>query len=202
MQTILKFFLPATLLILGGCGISELTYQNNKLALQVDKTHLEFNGKSLYRHRDSFGNLYLTQEMIRLKSGDQVAYEKVTLDPLYEFNLIPLQTIQVLFNTRSIDQIYFKSSFYLLQLTLEDGRVLNMALDLSDDQTMSYVYGMPTSSLEKMLKRLDPQMRPKPMTDYVVTIPHNSHTFLSHWSVQIVQLTPLLTPLRYLSGVL
>ncbi len=202
MQMILKLLLPITLLFLGGCNVSELSYRNNTLALQVDKNHLEFNGKTLYQHRDSFGNLYLTQEMIRLKNGDQVAYEKVVLDPLYEFNLIPLQTIQVLFNTRIIDQIYFKSSFYLLQLTLKDGKVLNMALDLSDDQTMSYVYGMPTSSLKKMLKKLDPQMTPKTMTDHVITIPQNSHAFLSHWSVQIVQLTPLLTPLRYLSGVL
>ena len=200
MHTLSKLLLVIALFVLGGCGMSELSYRNNTLTAQVDKKYLNISGQTLYRHKDSFGNLYLTQEMIRLRNGEQIAYEKVTLDPLYEFNLIPLQTIQVLFNTKSINQIYFKSSFYLLQLTLQDGRVLNMVLNLFDDQTMSYAYGMSTSSLKKMLKELNPQARPGPMAESVVTIPKNSHIFLSHWSVQIVQLTPLLTPLRYLGG--
>ena len=199
-MTIAKYLLPALLLILGGCDkVSDLSYRKGELTLQVDSQHLQVSGRPIYHRRDSFGNLYLTQEMLKLKNGKQVAYERVTTDPLYEFNLIPLQTIQVLFDTRKIHTLYYKSSFYLLQLILRDGRVLNMALEQFDDQRMTFVYGMPTSQMKRLLGELGVQAS-RPMIENVITIPAGNHTFLSHWSVQVVQLTPLITPLRYLRG--
>jgi hypothetical protein len=70
-----------------------------------------------------------------------------------------------------------------------------------DDQRLTFIYGMPTSQMRKMLRELDaPDLR-SPMVERVITVPKNSHMFLSHWSVQLVQLTPLITPLRYNMGI-
>jgi hypothetical protein len=200
MRTIAKILLPAALLLLGGCKISDLSYQKGLLSIQVDDKHLRIDGRPSYRHTDNFGNLYLEQEMLRLKNGDQVAYERATTDPLYEFNLIPIQTIKVVFNARKVNVIYFKSSFYLAQLILWNGSVLNLAMEQFDDQRLTFIYGMPTSQMRKLLRELDPQATQKPMIERVVTVPRNSHHFLSQWSVQMVQLTPLITPLRYNRG--
>jgi len=203
MHIIAKFLLPAALLLLGGCNkISDLSYQKGVLSLQVNKKHLQISGRPLYRHTDNFGNLYLTREMLKLDNGNLVAYERARTDQLYEFNLPPLQTIRIVFDARDIRVVYLKSSFYLLQLILQNGSVLNMALEQFDDQRLTLVYGMPTSQMKKLFKELNPQVAVPPMMENAVTIPPGSHLFLSHWSVPMVQLTPLITPLRYNSGFL
>lgn len=200
MHTIAKIVLLSTLLLLGGCKMSDLSYQKGHLSIQVNDKHLQISGRPTFRHTDSFGNLYLTQEMLRLKNGNQVAYERASTDLLYEFNLTPVQTIKALFHARSVNVIYFQSSFYLAQLILWDGGVLNLAMEQFDDQRLTFVYGMPTSQMRKLLRELDAPDVQSPMIERVITLPKNSHTFLTHWSVQLVQLTPLITPLRYNMG--
>ena len=200
MHTIAKILLLSALLLLGGCKMSDLSYQKGHLTLQVDDKHLHIDGRPTYRQTNSFGNLYLTQEMLKLKNGNQLAYERATTDPLYEFNLTPLQTIKVIFNARRVNVIYYKSSFHLVQLILWDGSALNVAMEQFDDQRLTFVYGMPTSQMRKLLRELDPHAAQVPMAERVITLAKNSHSFLSHWSVQMVQLTPLITPLRYNMG--
>jgi len=200
MHSIAKIVLPAALLLLGGCQISDLSYQKGLLSIQVDDKHLGIEGRPSYRRTDNFGNLYLVQEMLRLKNGGQVAYERAMTDPLYEFNLLPIQTIKIVFDARQVNVIYFKSSFYLTQLILRNGSVLNLAMEQFDDQRLTFIYGMPTSEMRKMLRQLDPQAVGRPMMERVITLPKDSHHFLSRWSVQMVQLTPLITPLRYNRG--
>jgi len=201
MRTIVKYLLLALLLLLGGCNkVSDISYQKGNLTIQVNDKHLHIEGRPTYRRTDSFGNLYLVQEMLRLENGYQVAYERADTDPLYEFNLTPVQTIKAVFDARSVNVIYFKSSFYLAQLILRDGSVLNLAMEQFDDQRLTFVYGMPTSQMRKMLKELDAPGLRIPMVERVITVPKNSHIFLTHWSVQLVQLTPLITPLRYNMG--
>ena len=200
MHTIAKLLLLPVLLLLGGCNMSDLSYQKGHLTIQVNDKHLQISGRPSYRQTNSFGNLYLTQEMLRLKNGSQVAYERASTDPLYEFNLTPVQTIKAVFDARRVNVIYFKSSFYLAQLILWDGSVLNLVMEQFDDQRLTFVYGMPTSQMRKLLMDLDAPDILSPMAERVITLPKNSHTFLSRWSVQLVQLTPLITPLRYNMG--
>jgi hypothetical protein len=190
------------LALLGGCRSANLTYQGGALDVQIDTSRLTLGGTPIYHRKDSFGNLYLTQVMLRLQNGTQIAYERAETDPLYEFNLSPSQTIRALFDGRQIRLLYYKSSMSMAQMLLSDGRVLNIVFEQFDDQRLTFIYGMPTSQMRTLIATFDPQAAKQPMHEHVVTIPVGSHGFLSHWSVQKVQLTPLITPLRYNYGLL
>lgn len=202
MYTIAKFLLPLALLaVLGGCKMADFSYTQGKLSLQVDNNHLNVNGSTIKSHRDSFGNLYLTQETIKLKDGSVVVYERLKTDDLYEFNLIPSQTIRSVFDTRQVIPIYNKSSFYLFQLVLRDGRVLNVAAEEFDDQRLTLVYGMSNAQFRNIQKQLDPQVATRPLIEGVITLPEGRGAIFSRWSTRKVQLVPLITPVRYLFGV-
>ena len=201
MSTLVKFLLLFALLaVLGGCKMADLSYTEGKLSLQVDNNHLSVNGSTIKSHKDSFGNLYLDQKTIKLKDGSIVVYERVRTDNLYEFNLIPLQTIHSVFDAHRVISIYNKSSFYLFQLVLRDGRILNVAAEEFDDQRLTLVYGFSNAQLRNILKQLDPRAVQKPLIEKVITLPEGRGAIYSKWSVQKVQFVPLITPVRYIYG--
>jgi hypothetical protein len=201
MNTIVKFLLPVALFILlGGCRMADLSYGKGEISLQVDEKYMTVKGTTLSRHMDNFGKLFLVQKVVKLKSGNIVVYERARTDDLFEFNLTPIQTIKVIFDARNVISVYYKSSFHLLQLILSDGRVLNIAVEQFDDQRLSFVYGMSTKQFRSILKRLDPQAAGIPLIEKVIILPQGSSAILSRWSVQKVQLVPLIIPLRYLFG--
>jgi len=201
MRTIAKtLFAVALLAILSGCQTSDLSYAQGEFSLQVNQNHLKVNGTTLSSHNDSFSNLYLRQEIIKLKDASIVVYERAKTDDLYEFNLLPMQTIRILFDAYKINVIYFKSSFYLIQMILRDGRILNMAVEQFDDQQLSFVYGMNNTQLRNIQKQLDPQSTQKPLTEKVITLPAGNGAIFSRWSVRKVQFVPLITPIRYIYG--
>ena len=151
MKTVAKILFPIALLaILSGCKTADLSYAQGVLSLQVDNNHLNVNGTTLSSRNDSFGNLYLRQNMIKLKDGSIVVYERLMTDNLYEFNLIPLQTIHSVFDARRVISIWNKSSFYLFQLVLRDGRILNVAAEEFDDQRLTLVYGFSNTQLRNI----------------------------------------------------
>ena len=201
MSTLVKYLLLFALLaILSGCNTSELSYAQGKLSLQVDNNHLKVSGTTLSSRNDSFGNLYLRQDMIKLKDGSIVVYERAKTDDQYEFNLIPVQTIQSLFDARKVIPIYYKSSFSLLQLILIDGRVLNVVAEQLDDQQLTLIYGMSNTQLINIQKQLDPQAAQKPLIGSVITLPQDNGAIFSRWSTRKVQFVPLITPVRYIFG--
>lgn len=188
------------LVLLGGCKTADLSYKKGEFSLQVDEKHMKVNGTTLSRHTNSFGKLFLVQDIVKLKNGSIVTYERASTDDLFEFNLTPIQTIKVIFDARNVISVYYKSSFLLLQLILNDGRVLNIAVEQFDDQRLSFVYGMSTEQFRKILKRLDPEAAKKPLIEKVIRLPRGSGAILSRWSIQKVQLVPLITPVRYIFG--
>ena len=201
MKRISRFLLPiAFMAIFSGCKTASLSYAQGELSLQVNQNHLTVNGTTLSSRDDSFGNLYLRQEIIKLKDASIVVYERARTDDLYEFNLLPMQTIRILFDAYKINVIYFKSSFYLIQMILRDGRILNMAVEQFDDQQLSFVYGMNNSQLRNIQKQLDPQATQKPLIEKVITLPAGNGAIFSRWSVRKVQFVPLITPVRYIYG--
>ncbi len=201
MKRISRFLLPiAFMAIFSGCKTASLSYAQGELSLQVNQNHLTVNGTTLSSRDDSFGNLYLRQEIIKLKDASIVVYERARTDDLYEFNLLPMQTIRILFDAYKINVIYFKSSFYLIQMILRDGRILNMAVEQFDDQQLSFVYGMNNAQLRNIQKQLDPQATQKPLIEKVITLPAGNGAIFSRWSVRKVQFVPLITPVRYIYG--
>lgn len=201
MRRVARFLLPIALLaVLSGCKTASLSYAQGELSLQVNQNHLKVNGTTLSSRNDSFGNLYLRQKIIKLKDGSTVVYERARTDDLYEFNLLPMQTVRILFDAYKMNIIYSKSSFYLVQMILRDGRTLNIAVEQFDDQQLSFVYGMNNAQFRNMLTQLDPQATQKPLIEEVTTLPVGNGAIFSRWSVRKVQFVPLITPVRYVFG--
>jgi len=196
MNRAVKFlFSVIFLLILSACSTTDLSYKNNKLALQVDGKHLQVNGTLLGRYKDNFSNLYLSYEVLKLDAGNIIVYEKARTDSSYEFNFTTRRTIQIVFDAVNIRQIYFSSSFYILQLTLQDGRTLNTVVEQLEDQSLNLAYGMSNKQVNDLLKQLNAKAF-GPLKQNVITINDPKRAILSRWTTKKVHFAPLIVPLR------
>ena len=194
-----KFLFSVTVLVfLSACSTTDLSYKNNQLALQVDGKHLQVNGTSLGRHQDNFSNLYLAYEVLQLDAGNIVVYEKGRTDSSYEFNFTTRRTIQIVFDAIDVRQIYFSSSFYILQLTLQDGRTLNAVVEQLEDQSLNLAYGMSNKQVNGLLKQLNAKAL-RPLKQNVISIKNPQRAILSRWTTQKVNFIPLIVPLRVFS---
>ncbi len=200
VNTLKILFSTLILLSITGCQMSQLSYKNGELGLQIDNNHINAKGTTLYHHTDNYANLFLSQRVLRLNNGSIVTYEEARTDSLYEFNLVPRLTIKAVFEAREVRQVYFKSSFYLIQLILQDGSVLNIAAEQFDDQRLAYVYGMSTGELRKLLKQLGASA-PYPLIENVRTLRNNQSALLSRWNTKKINFIPLVEPVRYIFGV-
>ncbi len=192
-------FTTTAVLIVSGCSISNLNYDNKHLTLQVDKKYLQLHGTLLKQHRDSFRSLYLTQKVLRLDEGDLVVYEDARTDMLYEFEPTTMRSIKVIFEAKSVIRVYAKSHLYAYQLILKDGRLLNIVAQQDDSQRLRFVYGLSTVQLNKMLKQLDLDARGA-YYKQVIGIKDTHHAILSKWNVQKVHFEPLVVPLARMQG--
>jgi len=199
MYRTVKFLFSVTVLVfLSACSTTDLSYKNNQLALQVDGKHLQVNGTSLGRHQDNFSNLYLAYEVLQLDAGNIVVYEKGRTDSSYEFNFTTRRTIQIVFDAIDVRQIYFSSSFYILQLTLQDGRTLNAVVEQLEDQSLNLAYGMSNKQVNGLLKQLNAKAL-RPLKQNVISIKNPQRAILSRWTTQKVNFIPLIVPLRVFS---
>jgi len=180
---------------LSACSTTDLSYKNNKLALQIDGKYLQVNSTPLERHQDNFSNLYLSYEVLKLDAGNLVVYEKARTDSSYEFNFPTLTTIRIVFDTREIRKIYFSSSFYILQLTLQDGRTLNTIVEQLEDQSLNLAYGMSNKQVNNLLRQLDARAF-VPLKQNVISIKDPKRAILSRWTTKKVHFAPLIVPLR------
>ncbi len=183
--------------MLSACSTTDLAYKNNKLALQVDGKHLQVNGTSLGRQQDNFSSLYLAYEILQLDAGNIVVYEKARTDNRYQFNFTAMQTIQIVFDAIEVRKVYFSSSFYILQLTLQDGRILNTIVEQLEDQSMNIAYGMSNKQVNDLLRQLDAKAL-RPLKQNVIAIQNPQAAIFSRWTMKKVDFIPLIVPVRLL----
>jgi hypothetical protein len=200
MKKITKLLFAATVtLMISGCGMSNLSYDNKQLTLQVEKAFLQLDGILLKQRRDNFSSLYLTQKVLRLNEGNLVVYEDASTDILYEFEPTTTRSIQIIFEAKSIIRVYAKSHLYAYQLILKDGRILNVVAQQNESQQLRFVYGMNTDQLNKMLKQLDPDAKGA-YYKQVIRLQDEHHAIFSKWDVQKIHFVPLVVPLPRLMG--
>jgi hypothetical protein len=193
------YILILLLALLGGCSMANLTYDGEQLVMQIDEKQLSVNGTPISSFQDNYNNLYLFRESLRLDDGTVVIYEDARTDIFYEYNFGTSRTIRAIFDAKKVKELYSKSFFYIFQVLLKDGRTLNVAAQLHDDQRLSFVYGMSNKHIKNLLKHLDAKAK-KPITPEVITADNEKAVLLSKWSTQMVHFTPLITPARHLRG--
>ena len=190
-------FSVMALLILSACSTTDLAYKNNKLALQVDDKHLQVNGTSLGHHQNNFSSLYLRHEILQLDAGNIVVYEKARTDNRFQFNFTTMRTIQIVFDAIEVRKVYFSSSFYILQLTLQNGRTLNTIVEQLEDQSLNLAYGMSNKQVNDLLRQLDAKAI-RPLKQNVITIQNPQAAIYSRWTMKKVDFIPLIIPVRLL----
>jgi hypothetical protein len=196
MKRVINFlFLFALLFVLGGCSTTDLSYNNSALVLQVDSQSLHLNASNLGERRENFGNLYLSYKVLQLDDGNKVVYEKARTDSSYEFNFQTLTTIQIVFDAIQIREIYFSNSFYVLQLTLQDGRVLNTIVEQLEDQSLNIVYGLSNKQINNLLNQLGVDGF-RALRKNVIKIQSVNSSIYSNWTTKKVHFVPLIVPIR------
>jgi hypothetical protein len=194
-KTVKFLFFVMALIFLTACSTTDLSYKNSTLALQVDGKHLQVNGTPLGRHQENFSNLYLAYEVLKLDAGNIIVYEKARTDSSYEFNFTTRRTIQIVFDAIDMREIYFSSSFYILQLTLQDGRTLNTVVEQLEDQSLNLAYGMSNKQVKDLLNQLNAKAF-RPLKQNVISIRNSKRAILSRWTTKKVHFIPLIVPLR------
>ncbi len=196
MHISIKFlFLIVILAILNSCSTTDLSYKNNKLVLQVDEKYLQVNARSLGHHQNNFNSLYLTHNLLQLDAGNLVVYEKARTDNRYEFNFQAMTTIQIVFDAIEIRKVYFSSSFYILQIVLQDGRVLNTIVEQLEDQSMNIAYGMSNKQISNLLRQLGSDTV-NLINQNIIIIKKSQNAILSRWTTRKVHFVPLIVPIR------
>jgi len=152
-------------------------------------------GTSLGQHRENFSNLFLSYKVLKLDAGNIVVYEKARTDSRYEFNFPTMTTIQVVFDAIEVKKVYFSSSFYILQLTLQNGKTLNTIVEQLEDQSLNLAYGMSNKQISDLLRQLNAQAF-RPLTQNVISIKNVNNAILSRWTTKKVNFTPLIVPIR------
>ena len=200
IKKITKTLLAAVaMLIISGCGVSNLSYNNKQLTLQVEKGHIQLDGALLNEQLYNFNSLYINQKILRLDEGNLVVYEDARTDLLYEFDPPTTRSIKIIFEARKVIRVYSKSLLFAYQLILQDGRILNVIAQQDDSQYLRLVYGMSTVQLNKMLKQVDPDAE-EAYYKQVVIIRDKQHAIFSKWDIQKIHFVPLVIPLRLFMG--
>ena len=186
-------------LIVNGCGMSNLSYDNKQLTVQIEKEYLQMDGALLSERRDNFSSLFLSQKVVRLTEGSLVVYEDARTDLDYEFEPPITRSIKIIFEAKNVVMVYGKSHLYAYQLILKNGKILNVIAQQTDTQQLKFVYGLNTSQLNKMLKQLDPDAGGA-YYKQVIRLQDEGHAILSKWDTQKVHFVPLVVPLARMMG--
>ena len=195
IQKIIRLvFTTIVTLVISGCGMSKLSYDNKQLTVQVEKEYLQIDGTLLNERRDNFSSLFLSQKVLRLNEGNLVVYEDARTDLSYEFEPPITRSIKIIFEAKNVIMVYGKSHLYAYQLILKDGRLLNVVVQQGDTQQLKFVYGLSTAQLNKMLKQLDPDAKGAHYKQ-VIRLQDEHHAILSKWDVQKIHFVPLVVPL-------
>jgi hypothetical protein len=197
MYSTVKLLITLFILVfLSACSTTDLSYKNNQLVLQVDGKHLQVNGTSLGHHQNNFNTLYLSHNILQLDAGNIVVYEKLRTDNRYQFNFTTLRTIQIVFDAIEVRKVYFSSSFYILQLTLQDGRILNTIVEQLEDQSLNLAYGMSNKQINELLKQLNAKAL-RSLKQNVISIKNPQRAILSKWTTKKVHFAPLIVPVMF-----
>lgn len=188
-----SFFTVTAILVLSACTSSDIQYQPDRLALQVEENQVLVDASLLQKKRKYFRTLVIDQKVLKLKAGNIIVYEDANTDISYEFSPATTHIIRSVFDARSILKVYAKSNMYAFQVTLASGQLLNVLAQQDESQRLRFVYGMSTRQLNTMLKELDNTARLAPYSN-VITLHNTKKAILSHWTTMKVDFLPLVKP--------
>ncbi len=193
MKTYILFIIG--LVFLSGCATSSLKVSDtNELILQHDTKVTMLGTKVLTREHEWYRNLDIYKSKVQNSKGI-LLYEDVIADINWEFKFGSVTTIKYIFDAYKSDVIYMNSSLLLLQLRVNKTQYVNMLVEKSGTQELSYVYGFSNKEFLQLAKNIIPENNIFPSKFVHEGIVFSSEIkHLSTWSVKMLLLQPLLQP--------
>ena len=186
-------FSIVALFVLEGCNNADINYNGRLLTMQVGNTAITFNGRLLTQKNINFRTLFLSQKAIQTNEGNIIVYENAKTDINYEFQFTLMHVTQVVFDAARIRLLYTTPKLQIFQLQLTNGQILNVIAQQSESQQIKYMYGMSAKQLDRILKKLQADVRYTPYRN-VLQLRNTFNAIQSRWTDWKVHFVPLVVP--------
>jgi len=201
MKNFIILLLLGTLFI--GCTHSSLKL-NKKEELTFNYNSSQFLlSNSIVEHTSlNYKDLFVEQYKLENQEGRVLFYEEARTELNYEFNFSGLYTVLYIFdNAQEYEEIYRRNNLRLLQIKLKDNSSVNVLLQASDTQIISYVYGFSNDEFLQLAAKLaeNPDEEVKQAKYQGITL-NKSQKPVTNWNDKLVYFAPLITPARFMGG--
>ena len=132
---------------------SSFDLTSNSLILKTQKERIVYPYQKIKRNTQKLSNIKVTQYTLT-SNGEDIIYEMAEVDDLYEFNGNPKAIISKLFDAKQSRSLFEKKGLESLQLTLSDGKILNLFVVQTDSQKIELLYGLSDKLFAKSMKQL------------------------------------------------
>ena len=154
--------------------------------------------KNLLNYKD----LFIEQYKLENQQGRVLFYEDARTELDFEFNFSGLYTVLYIFDdAQEYEEIYRRNNLRLLQIKLKDNSSVNLLLQASDTQTISYVYGFSNDEFLQLAAKFaeNPDEEVKQPKFQGITL-NKSQKPVTNWNDRLVHFAPLITPARFMGG--
>ena len=187
MKKIILFLLIT--LFFTSCAVSSLNVEeDSQLVLKQNSKDYKL-GVSQGSNFLRFMNIDVLQSSVISNTKTSLFHEKVLVDHAYEFSRGSIETLKIIFDLSKSNLLYRSGNLLFLQLQFQEDKYINLFVEKSSIQDISYLYGYSNDELMNLAASLDIKLDAVKMRPAViVTQP------LSKWSQTRLILEPLLQP--------
>ncbi len=201
MKKSLLFLLISLVFI--GCTHSSLKLNKKKeLIFKYNSSDFLLSNSIVENKYLNYKDLYVEQYKLQDRNGRVLFYEEAQTELNFEFNFGGLYTVMYVFDdVQEYEEVYRKKNLRLVQLKLKANRYVNILIQASDTQEISYVYGFSNDEFLKLATKLaeNPDKEVKQLK-YEGTTLKKSQKVITNWNDKLVYFTPLIRPLRMMGG--
>ena len=201
MKRIILFLLIGVLFI--GCTNSSLALnKKEELVFNYNSNEFLLTNKIIDYKYLNYKDLFVKQYKLKNEDGRVLFYEDARTELNFEFNFSALYTVMYIFDdAQKYEEVYRKNNLRLIQLKLKNKKNVNVLIQASDTQIISYVYGFSNDEFIKLARELakESSEEVRELQYQGITL-NKSQKSLTNWNDKMVYFTPLITPLRMMGG--
>ncbi|MGB5965447.1 MAG: hypothetical protein WBG65_07915 [Sulfurimonadaceae bacterium] len=198
MQRIsLTIFFLTLLSVLSGCQVSSLTMPNQKqIVLNYNESKINLDGKVVKNNRVNLSPAMIYQSVFQMDEGGYVVYENVDLDLDYRYSYGTERTIDIIFDAKRVRTHFRFNNLHFYQAELKNSQILNVLVQQSDDQTLTFVYGFSSKAFQSMIDTLkaDDDTELKPLKADAMTFSDPDSAIVSQWIVEMLVIEVIFVP--------
>ena len=150
---ILILFVAGIFLITYYYKQSSLTLVEEGVKLKVKEKQVLLNYRLKERAPLVFSNVNITQNTL-INESETTYFEVATTVSLYEFSQQTESLVRILFEAKSSNTIFSINGLRAMQVTLDDGQVINLFILDSDTKALYFFYGMSNSVFASTIHKL------------------------------------------------